>query len=596
MPHITLSFGRNSNSAETSGDLSALGVGLAAFIAWVFSAPFGMPMLLMRDNAFLASVSNDVTIAIHLAYICALAICLLWMGLTNQYFLRFYVGRNVLILSGILCIVGTAMLALCGLLDTANASTTIACLGSLLAGIGSGVLTCLWCTAFARYEFTTITLNSAFGMVIGLVISIALVNWIPAVISISIEIALVLITAIVLWHLTPIPYYRRREMPIFHALRVSRLKFLLQLGVPMFIFGISLWVIGSICIHSAFCTPDMAGNLLVGAACALCAILFITAVGLLKNEAHWDTLFRFMLPIVGIGMLGVTLFNSAYQLSAIFLLALGFSVFLTLLWVLFSDMAQEFRLSPIFVFGIGCGLLIAGVVVGSLITMRIGVYDEWTSLRWTGLAMASIICLMIAGAFMPRKRNVLRMLNTDFVEDATKLNQMVLDSAAAHGTATTDEQADAANPNHPDDFDMEDSETKLATTGSTDNLDSSESLNSSNETAAASKKPQRQKGSFYKRCTQIADQYLLSRRETEVLFLLAKGHKAVFIEEKLCVSKSTAKTHINHIYKKLNIHTQQELLTMVEDRPRPHTTSSTAESKMDADAAYLEEEVLYHGF
>ena len=36
--------------------------------------------------------------------------------------------------------------------------------------------------------------------------------------------------------------------------------------------------------------------------------------------------------------------------------------------------------------------------------------------------------------------------------------------------------------------------------------------------------------------------------------------------DELCISRSTAKTHINHIYKKLDIHTQQELLKMVEDR------------------------------
>ncbi|WP_418256191.1 response regulator transcription factor, partial [Gordonibacter urolithinfaciens] len=58
---------------------------------------------------------------------------------------------------------------------------------------------------------------------------------------------------------------------------------------------------------------------------------------------------------------------------------------------------------------------------------------------------------------------------------------------------------------------------------------------------------------------------LLSRRETEVMFLLAKGHNAAYIQDKLCISKSTAKTHISHIYRKLDIHNQQELLSMVEE-------------------------------
>ena len=76
------------------------------------------------------------------------------------------------------------------------------------------------------------------------------------------------------------------------------------------------------------------------------------------------------------------------------------------------------------------------------------------------------------------------------------------------------------------------------------------------------------KGRFHAQCEAIADRYLLSRRETEVMFLLAKGHNAAFIQDQLCISKSTAKTHINHIYRKLDIHTQQELLSMVEAAKR----------------------------
>lgn len=75
----------------------------------------------------------------------------------------------------------------------------------------------------------------------------------------------------------------------------------------------------------------------------------------------------------------------------------------------------------------------------------------------------------------------------------------------------------------------------------------------------------RKSGRFRAQCETIADRYLLSRRETEVMFLLAKGYNAAYIQDKLCISKSTAKTHIGHIYRKLNIHNQQELLLMVEE-------------------------------
>ncbi|MFQ9179510.1 MAG: response regulator transcription factor [Eggerthella lenta] len=62
----------------------------------------------------------------------------------------------------------------------------------------------------------------------------------------------------------------------------------------------------------------------------------------------------------------------------------------------------------------------------------------------------------------------------------------------------------------------------------------------------------------------MANTYLLSRRETEIMFFLAKGHNAAYIQEKLYISEGTAKTHIRHVYKKTNVHSQQELMRLVE--------------------------------
>ena len=71
-------------------------------------------------------------------------------------------------------------------------------------------------------------------------------------------------------------------------------------------------------------------------------------------------------------------------------------------------------------------------------------------------------------------------------------------------------------------------------------------------------------GRFRRQCEIVADRYLLSRREAEVLFLLAKGRNAAFIQEKLFISEGTARTHMRHIYAKLNVHSQKELMDLVE--------------------------------
>lgn len=60
-------------------------------------------------------------------------------------------------------------------------------------------------------------------------------------------------------------------------------------------------------------------------------------------------------------------------------------------------------------------------------------------------------------------------------------------------------------------------------------------------------------------CAKIARQFALTRREEEVFALLARRKTVPEIESELFISGTTAKTHVQHIYKKLDIHNRQEL-------------------------------------
>lgn len=69
---------------------------------------------------------------------------------------------------------------------------------------------------------------------------------------------------------------------------------------------------------------------------------------------------------------------------------------------------------------------------------------------------------------------------------------------------------------------------------------------------------------FEKTCTRIARQYRLSPREIEVFFLLAKGRNRAHIKEELVISDETVKSHIKSIYRKIDVHSQQLLIDMIE--------------------------------
>lgn len=62
----------------------------------------------------------------------------------------------------------------------------------------------------------------------------------------------------------------------------------------------------------------------------------------------------------------------------------------------------------------------------------------------------------------------------------------------------------------------------------------------------------------------VATRCRLTPRETELLELLAHGRNGPFIQEKLVLSRNTVKTHVANIYSKLGVHSQQELIDLVE--------------------------------
>lgn len=63
----------------------------------------------------------------------------------------------------------------------------------------------------------------------------------------------------------------------------------------------------------------------------------------------------------------------------------------------------------------------------------------------------------------------------------------------------------------------------------------------------------------------VAAAFGLSPRESDVLPYLARGRNAAHIAEALVVSRNTVATHRRNIYKKLGVHNQQELLSLVEN-------------------------------
>lgn len=72
-----------------------------------------------------------------------------------------------------------------------------------------------------------------------------------------------------------------------------------------------------------------------------------------------------------------------------------------------------------------------------------------------------------------------------------------------------------------------------------------------------------EKEAFTVMCDAVSERYGLSRRERDVLALLAQGRSRTYIREALFISKGTVDTHIHHIYSKMGVRSKDEVQSIV---------------------------------
>lgn len=66
------------------------------------------------------------------------------------------------------------------------------------------------------------------------------------------------------------------------------------------------------------------------------------------------------------------------------------------------------------------------------------------------------------------------------------------------------------------------------------------------------------------RCSMLSDSHQLTPREQDVLLLIARGRDVPSISKQLFISENTVRSHSKSVYKKLDIHSKQELIDLIE--------------------------------
>lgn len=592
-----------------------LTVGFALHNAWVCASMYSTRTLF--DAPFvIAGLGGGSVAFLYLVSILALSLTCFLAAAFDQRLVRFARYRAVMTAAAALTGVGT-LIAFAPLGNTA-ATLPFDCCSGILTGIGSAVLLLFWGTSFARADVRTIATCGATAVVGGFALNTLVLQSLPFPIG-GIAAALLPVGELVALNRVISADEARPHRP-FNSLPTSKARMALKLFAPMAFVGFALGILKHISVQTTLggaLTPESCVTLLLAG--SLTVSLFVLFPRLYP-QGRWDTLLRVVVPLIScVSFLFAMLVFADRMLSDLFLL-IAYIFIETVVWVYYAYLAHKMRLSPIFIFGLSRGIITLFMLLGAIAAAWCNPYLEATPVGDVAAILISLVLIALGFALMPRETDILhsivecpavRLISLELEEGLGLLGQSGrpgieggMSAAKARGaeeshatlaqtapaparrakeapvtgTGTTpaaqnaptaasplaSPQAAPAEGRRPDgEAAREGGRCPAAAQGT-----SPAAAPTSAARAAMERTPdaaERTGGRFSAKVKKVASLYLLTERETDILFELAKGGSASYIQEKYYISASTVKTHIRNIYRKLDIHKRSDLLRLLEE-------------------------------
>jgi|GEM_PF-5509132 len=415
--------------------------------------------------------------------------------------------RAILLTAFALELAGTLFLCLTN--RVGDMSTYFAIIAGILTGLGSSTLTIHWGEAFSRQSLPSIVLNATLMIVVATCIYVIIFLQVPHIIDCVLTCCCTLVEIFIL---LTIQRKETEDLPAPEYLNVDKPVFAARLGVSSFFFGIAL---GSLRETSLFATISSSSDSAIGMlliSLVFGAIVLIVSI-LLFRKVELGFFLRPMVPVIVTCLFLYSFLGQSQSLTANFMLLMGYVMFEVMMWVTYGDICHHFKVSPYFVFAIGRGFLASGTFFIAFITRSANAAFTTYSAPDANVIIVIMTALVVGFFLMPREGELARMIK-----------------------------------------------------GNPLNADKSPELLASIQNGGHIASAERERGRFKRKCDKVCETYLLSKRETEVFQLLAKGYNMSRIKDELVISEGTAKTHIFHIYKKLDVHNQQELIDLIDEQ------------------------------
>lgn len=565
VPRITINADFGDDTAF--GDLSLLSVGYGLHQAWVYAAMFGTSSIFGTQTYITGMYGSHASLP-FLISIVVFGVCLLFAGITDQRLLKAYISKKTLVAGSVLMSAGTLLL----LSPPAINGPALEVVSGIATGIGSAILILFWGVAFARCDSASIVLNSSIAISIGIGVYAIGLHYGPFPIAGILTGIIPLLELAILWNKTPAPYSERNEVPIFKPLPVNHAKFFLRFGIPVFVFGVALGTLRQTSIQYIVPASNVADQIVMLLAAGFASVVILVTIVALGGGDKWSRYFRPLIPFIAVTLFFLPLSEMSDGTFATMFLVMGYLCFEALMWIFFGELAQRFRLSPIYVFGLGRGMLALAGLAGSLFPIVAANWVHLLPFGEQGVIVVVLLIMVVAYALLPREREIeaivapcplVKAVSLELSDRVRPLGHAGAGAGAGAGDAVSRAELEGAGTNMGAAADnaAETVPAAAPTAARTPSLLERSSARRADEGDGEGRKGG---GRFRTKCETVANTYLLSRRETEIMFFLAKGHNAAYIQEKLYISEGTAKTHIRHVYKKTNVHSQQELMRLVE--------------------------------
>ena len=591
LPHVTIEY-RDEESAGVGKVSVPLIFGFGIHWAWIFSFVFSASVLLPSQSS-----------TVGIAATCSSMLC---MALTLMSYTFFFKKirplfstrsqrRRVRFCGALLTSIGVIFACVGSLLQLENASMAIVIASGLFTGVGSAVLMMSYGVSFSICDTAAAAMQFALSCLVACALYAIILIFDGVLHPFGIIFCVLMPWLELLCLNAASDQLVDRTEFVNMMMPVNQRKFVFHLGPSAFAFGLLFGYLG---IHAFREIERLAiqGSMFSFAAFSAGVITCLLVIGIMltqRQQANYA--FRTLNPIIALLIAVVSsVVSGGVSLYSHMLFLTTYLLIEACLWISLSDMSQKFRISPFHVFGVGRGFLAFGAVCVTLCmllpTPFAGVLNSTDS-----ILPFSLVLLVFASASYPRDAEIIRVLERgrnclaflNPLDPANEAFKTICEARRAADDASedaADEQseqfADGQNTQVGVEYAVVDApQGDVATSDAADSdgaEESNEELSSGAARAieaAAPKSGAKQLeaeqdaeriGRYKRRCLALADMCLLSRRETEVLFLLAKGYNTKMIQEQLFISAGTANTHMRHVYRKLDVHSQQDLIRMVD--------------------------------